>query len=311
MASDPVRRVAITGASGLVGAALVRSLRQDGLTVQRLVRREARGPDEVFWDPATGRIDAARLEGVDAVVHLAGESLAGGLWTEEYKTKIRESRVRGTGLVAGALAGLTRPSRVLISASAVGIYGDRGEATLTEADPPGSGFLAEVAQAWEAAAEPARQAGIRVVHPRFGVIVDPAGGMLRTALLPFQLGLGARLGSGRQWMSWITLRDVIAVIRLFLERNDLAGPINVTAPVPVTNRQFTASLAEAVQRPAFLFLPAPLLKLFLGDLGREAMLASTRAVPGRLLEAGYPFRDSDLKRALVELLGNRESRAVH
>lgn len=311
MASDPVRSVAITGASGLVGAALVRSLRQDGLTVQRLVRREARGPDEVFWDPAAGWIDAARLEGVDAIVHLAGESLAGGLWTEEYKRKIRESRVKGTGLVAGALAGLARRSRVLISASAVGIYGDRGEATLTEADPPGSGFLAEVAQAWEAAAEPARLAGIRVVHPRFGVIVDPAGGMLRTALLPFRLGLGARLGSGQQWMSWITLRDVIAVIRLLLERNDLAGPVNVTAPVPVTNRQFTASLAEALHRPAFLFLPAPMLQLFLGDLGREAMLASTRAVPSRLLEAGYPFRDPDLKRALAEMLGSRESGAGH
>jgi uncharacterized protein (TIGR01777 family) len=213
--------------------------------------------------------------------------------------------------VAGALGGLTRRSRVLISASAVGIYGDRGEAALTEADPPGSGFLAEVAQAWEAAAEPARRAGIRVVHPRFGVIVDPAGGMLRTALLPFQLGLGARLGSGRQWMSWVTLRDVIAVIRLLLGRDDLVGPVNVTAPVPVTNRQFTASLAEALHRPAFLCLPAPILKLFLGDLARDARLASTRAVPGRLLEAGYSFRDSDLKRALAEMLGDGESRAGH
>lgn len=302
MASESLRSVAITGASGLIGSALGRQLRDEPLIVHRLVRREARGADEISWDPSAGRIDAARLEGVDAVVHLAAENVSGMFWTAAYKARIRDSRVEGTGLLARTLAGLAQPPRVLISASAVGVYGSRGNTVLTEADPPGTGFLAEVVQAWEAAAEPARQAGIRVVHPRMGVVLDPAGGMLRRVRLPFRLGLAARLGSGRQWISWVSLRDTLAVIRLLLERPDLEGPINLTSPVPVTNAQLTDALAKALRRPVLFSFPAPLLKLFLGDLAREALLASTRVAPARLLESGYRFRDPDLLPALIHTL---------
>ena len=301
MASDATRIIAVTGASGMIGSALVQSLRRDGHRIVRLVRRPAVRPDESFWDPTAGIIDAARLEGIDGVVHLAGENLAGGLWTDARKRRIRESRVQGTSLLATTLAGLISPPGVMVSASAIGYYGDRGDTVVTEAAPNGRGFLAEVVQVWESSADPARERGIRVAHPRFGVVLAREGGMLPKMLLPFRLGLGAQLGSGSQWLSWTTLRDVVAAIRFLLDQ-EVGGALNVTAPAPVTNREFTRVLAQALHRPALMAIPRFVLELVLGDLAREALLSSTRAIPGRLQELGFRFQDSTLKPALENLL---------
>jgi hypothetical protein len=299
--------VAVSGASGFIGSALVAALRRNGANLLRLVRREARAPDEIAWDPATGRIDASRLEGVTEVVHLAGENIAGGRWTEARKRRILESRVRGTTQLAEALAGLQRPPTVWVSASAIGFYGDRGDAVLTETEPPGTGFLTEVVGAWERAADPARRAGIRVVHPRFGVMLHPSGGMLKPVLLPFRLGLGARLGAGRQWMSWVSLRDGIGIIRFLLEQREAHGPLNATSPAPVTNAEFTSALARALHRPAWMVIPRFLLELVLGDLARETLLESTRAVPSRLTALGYRFQDPELQPALDRMLNRIDS----
>jgi uncharacterized protein (TIGR01777 family) len=285
----------------MIGSALVHSLRTDGIQVVRLVRRTPIRPDESFWDPSAGTIEAGRLEGIDGAVHLAGENLGGGLWTEARKQRIRESRVQGTSLLAATLANLSHRPRVLVSASAIGYYGDRGDAVVTETDPGGHGFLAEVCRVWEASADAARQAGIRVAHPRFGVVIHPKGGMLAKLLLPFRLGLGAQLGSGAQWLSWTTLGDVVAAIRFLLE-HDVHGSVNVTAPVPVTNREFTSTLAAALHRPALMAIPRVVLELVLGDLAREALLFSTRAIPGRLSELGFRFQDPELGPALETLL---------
>lgn len=295
------RTIAITGASGLVGMALARALRAHGARVLRLVRRVP-GPDEVRWDPAAGTIDAAGLEGVDGVVHLAGEGIASGCWTAARKRRIRDSRVDGTRLLADALAGLSRRPSVLVSASAIGIYGNRGDELLDESSSPGTGFLAEVGRAWEAATAPAAGAGIRVVLPRLGIVLSRDGGALGRLLPLFQLGLGGRLGSGRQWMSWVSLRDVVRIVVTALDRDDLSGPVNAVAPAPVTNAEFTRALAAAVRRPALFHVPAPLLELVLGEMGREALLASQRVTPGRLLGAGFSFEDPALDGALAGIL---------
>lgn len=300
MARDTPLTVAVSGAGGFIGSALVASLERAGHRVLRLVRRAPRSPEELAWNPAGGTFDASRLREADAVVHLAAESLWGGPWTTNRKRKILESRVKGTSLLAETLAGLNGPE-ILISISATGIYGERGDAVLTEADPPGAGFLAEVVQAWEAASAPARHAGIRVIHPRLGVVLHPAGGMLRVLSIPFRLGLGARLGNGRQWLSWITLRDAIGAIRFLLDHPSASGPFNATAPQPVTNAEFTRRFAAALHRPAFLALPRPVLELILGELARELVFTSTRAVPARLTELGYAFQDSDLQAAFKAL----------
>ena len=301
MASEARKLFAITGASGMIGSALIASLRRDEHQVIRLVRRTPVRPDESYWDPAAGTIETTRLEGLDGVVHLAGENLAGGLWTEARKRRILQSRVQGTSLLARTLAGLSRRPGVLVSASAIGYYGDRGDTLVTEAAPKGSGFLAEVVEAWERSADPAREQSIRVAHPRFGVVLDRSGGMLAKLLLPFRLGLGAQLGSGDQWLSWTTLRDVIAAIR-FLLAHDVNGGINVTAPSPVTNREFTRSLAARLHRPALMAIPRIVLELALGDLAREALLSSTRAIPDRLRGLGFRFQDPDLGPALENVL---------
>ena len=301
MASEATRVIAVTGASGMIGSALVQSLRRDGRQVVRLVRRPPVRPDESYWDPATGAIDAARLEGLDGVVHLAGENLSGGLWTEARKRRIRESRVQGTTLLATTIANLSRRPGVMVSASAIGYYGDRGDTLVTEAAPNGRGFLADVVRAWEDSAEPAREQGIRVAHPRFGVVLDRQGGMLSKLLLPFRLGLGAQLGAGTQWLSWTTLRDVVAAIRFLLEQ-DIEGAVNVTAPAPATNREFTRSLAAALHRPAVMAIPRIVLELILGELAREALLSSTRAIPARLHDLGFRFQDPDLGPALETVL---------
>ena len=294
--------IAISGTSGFIGSAVVAALEADGRQVIRLVRRPAGASNEVAWDPDGGQIDAARLEGLDAVVHLAGESIAGGRWNAERKQRIRQSRVKGTGLLAGALAGLTSKPRVLVSGSAMGIYGDRGDDVLTESEPPGSGFLAEVGRAWEAAADPARQAGIRVVHPRFGMVLHPSGGALERMLPPFRMGLGGHLGNGQQWMSWVSRDDAIGIIRAALATDSLSGPVNASSPNPVRNAEFTKALGAALHRPAVAAVPAFALQLMFGELAKEALLASQRMIPVRLQELGHEFKDPDLGPTLVSLL---------
>jgi uncharacterized protein len=295
---NQARHTAVTGATGLIGSALVRSIRGDGGSVRRVVRGEvAPGSGDVRWDPGAGRIDTAGLEGVDAVVHLAGENV-GERWTAEKKRRIRESRVAGTQLLARALAELASPPRVLISASAVGIYGDRGDEELDEQSATGTGFLAEVGREWEGATEAAERAGIRVVHLRLGVVLSREGGALGKLLLPFRLGVGGRVGSGRKWMSWISRTDVVHAIRFALATDGLAGAVNATAPRPATNADFTRALGRALGRPTLVPVPAAALQLAFGEMADATLLASQRALPRRLLEAGFAFQHPDLRSAL-------------
>ncbi len=296
-------RVAVTGSSGLIGTALLAELRADGHEVRRLVRRPAQAADEIPWDPQSpgGGIDPAALEGTQAVVHLAGAPVAGWLWTRNYKEKIRTSRVAGTQVLAAALAELASPPAVLLTGSAVGWYGDTADREADETWPAGPGFLADVVRDWEAAAAPAAQAGIRVAHLRTGIVLSPRGGTLGKLLPLFRLGLGARLGRGTQYMSWISLADEIAAIR-FLIGSDLSGPVNLTAPQPVTNAVFTVRIARSLHRPALLTVPSPVLTLLLGGLGKE-LLKSQRVLPRRLLTAGYSFQHADLDSALAAETG--------
>ena len=294
--------IAVTGASGFIGSAVAALLGAEGHQVLRLVRRPAASDTEVAWDPDGGQIDAARLEGVDAVVHLAGESIAGGRWNAERKARIRQSRLKGTSLLAGTLARLSRRPRVLVSGSAMGGYGDRGDEILTESSKPGVGFLAEVGQAWEASADVARQAGIRVVHPRFGMVIHPSGGALERMLPPFRMGLGGHLGNGQQWMSWISRDDAVAVIRAALSEDSLHGPVNATSPNPVRNSEFTHLLGAALHRPAVAAVPAFALELMFGELAREALLASQRMQPARLQALGFSFEHPELGPLLSTLL---------
>jgi uncharacterized protein len=296
-------KVAITGSSGLLGEALVPFLTTGGYDVVRLVRRAPRSADEARWDPEAGTLDAAPLEGADAVVHLAGENIAAGRWTDARKALLRASRVGPTQLLARTLAGLERRPKVLVSASAIGYYGNRGGAWVTEKDPPADDFLGRLSVEWEAAAEPAREAGIRVVHPRFGIVLSPAGGALGKMLLPFRMGVGGVVGPGAQYMSWIALDDVPGVIHHLLERGDLEGPVNTVAPGPVTNTVFTKTLGRVLGRPTVAPVPAFALRLALGEMADAALLSSTRVRPERLLATGYRFRFPDLEGALRHLLG--------
>jgi uncharacterized protein len=299
--------IAVTGASGFIGKALVEELTRTGHWVQPLVRRPAQ-PGEISWDPAGGRLDPGDLEGVDAVIHLAGENV-GGRWTAARKARIRESRVSGTRLLSEALARLRQPPAVLVSASAIGIYGNRGSESLTETSGPGDpgDFLVSVAREWEAAAEPARAAGIRVVHPRFGVVLSPNGGALKKMLLPFRLGLGGRLGDGSQWMSWISIDDAVGAIQHAISSPTLRGAVNATAPEPVTNRDFTTTLGRVLKRPTPFPVPASALRLALGEMADGTLLTSVRALPTRLLESVYRFRHADLESALRHVLGKESS----
>ncbi len=298
-------RIVITGASGFLGRTLVPFLTTGGHDVVTLARGEGDGPT---WDPSAGRLDPALLEGADAVIHLAGENVAGGRWTEARKQRIRNSRVDGTGLVARTIAAMENPPGVFLCASAVGIYGARGDETLDESATPGSGFLADVVRAWEGACEPARDAGVRVVNLRFGVILGAAGGALQRMLTPFKLCLGGRLGSGRQVMSWVGVDDAAAAVLHALRRPELAGPVNVTAPEPVTNRVFTKTLARVLGRIAILPVPAFLLRLLFGEMGEAVLLRGARVVPARLLETGFRFRHPDLETCLRHALGRTEPR---
>ncbi len=301
-------RIAVTGATGLVGSSLVSSLGADGHQVARLVRpgsSSGRDPAAVAWDPRAASPDLSPLEGFDAVVHLAGKNIADGRWSEAMKREIRESRVLGTGGLATGLAKLSKPPRVLVCASAIGFYGDRGEEILTEKSPPGSGFLGSTCREWEEAAEPARKAGIRVVHLRIGVVLSRAGGALAKMYLPFWLGLGGRVGSGRQWMSWVTRLDVVRAIRFALDHPELSGPANLVAPGVATNAEFTRALGKALGRPTIFPIPELVVSTVFGEMGRELLLGSTRVVPEVLAATGFRFEHPDLATALPAALADR------
>jgi uncharacterized protein (TIGR01777 family) len=304
----PRLRVAVTGATGLIGSALVPFLTTGGHEVIAVSRRR-RLRDALHWDPAAGVIDHAGLEGMDAVVHLAGETV-GTRWTEHRKRRIRESRVEGTMFLAEALASLRRPPRVLVSASAMGIYGDRGEEVLTEDGVPegaATDFFVELGRDWESAADPALAAGIRVVNPRFGLVLTPAGGALGRMLPAFLLGVGGPLGSGRQWVSWISIDDAVGVIHHALFTDELAGPVNAVAPEPVTGRAFATTLGHVLNRPALLPVPAPALKLLFGEMANTALLSSQRLSSARLVGSGYTARHPTLEVALRHVLGRSEA----
>jgi uncharacterized protein (TIGR01777 family) len=296
-------KVAVTGASGLVGSALVPFLSGGGHEVVRLVRRAPRAEGEVRWDPARGEIDRAGLEGVDGVVHLSGENLAGGRWTAARKARLVDSRVGSTRILARALAELDRPPKVLVSMSAVGYYGARGDAWVDESSPADGDFLSRLCVDWEAAAAPAVEAGLRVAHPRLGVVLSPAGGALGKMLLPFRAGLGGVVGPGTQYMSWVAIDDVLGALHLALTAEALEGPFNVVAPEPVTNREFTKTLGRVLGRPTVTPVPAFALRLALGEMADATLLASTRVRPRRLEETGYAFRLPALEGALRHVLG--------
>jgi uncharacterized protein len=295
--------VAVTGATGLVGSALIPFLRTGGHRLTRVVRSAPTRDDEIQWNPTTGSIDAARLEGVDAVVHLAGENIAAGRWTEAAKARIRESRGRGTQLLCESLARLHQRPKVLVCASAIGYYGDRGASVVDEDSGSGRGFLADVCRAWEAATAAASDAGIRVVHLRLGVVLSAAGGALATLLLPFRLCAGGRLGGGEQFMSWIALDDVLGAVLHAIRTDPLRGPVNAVAPHPVSNFEFTKTLGRVLRRPALLPVPAAAARLAFGEMADEMLLASTRVAPTRLTATRYAFRYPDLEAALRHTLG--------
>ena len=293
----------VSGSSGLIGSALLPLLTASGHRVTRLVRSTPAKHGEIAWNPTAGLLEPSSLEGLEAVVHLAGENIAAGRWTQETLRRIRESRVQGTTLLCKTLARLSRPPNVMICASATGYYGDRGEELLTEESEAGSGFLAALCREWEAAAEPARQKGIRLVHARFGVVLSAAGGALVKMLPPFQMGMGGRLGNGRQYMSWIAIDDVAGAIQHALVNDTVRGAVNVTAPAPATNREFTRALGRVLSRPTIFPVPAFALRLLFGQLADEALLASARVAPAKLLSSGYAFRYAGLEAALRHVLG--------
>ena len=297
-------KILVTGASGLVGSALVPFLEAGGHEVARL-GRSAPADGDVRWDPDAGVLDAGALEGFDGVVHLAGENIASGRWTEARKRRIRESRVNGTRLLAEALAGLERPPLVLVSASAIGFYGNRGDEELTEGSPAGAGFLAEVCREWEAATEAAEGKGVRVVHARLGVVLSKDGGALAKMLTPFRLGAGGNIGNGRQYMSWITLHDTAAAIGHLLAAESAAGAVNVVAPAPVTNGEFTRTLGRVLRRPTLFPMPGFAARLAFGEMADALLLASTRVKPARLMESGYAFRHGSLEEGLRHVLDAR------
>lgn len=308
-------RVAIAGASGMLGRALAAFLSTGGTEIVRLVRGQT--PDDPFaigravpWDPARGELDVAGLDGVDAIVNLSGENVGQGRWTDDRRARLIASRVDSTRTLAAAVARMPRPPRVLVSASAIGRYLADTSEPLDEDGPEGGGFLPELCRAWEAAAAPAAQSGVRVVHPRIGIVLSPAGGALEKLLPVFRAGLGGRVGSGQQWMSWIALDDVLGSLHQLLCDDSLAGPVNVVAPEPVTNQGFAHALGAALGRPSFLPVPGFAIDGALGEMGRTLLLQGTHVVPRRLQQAGYPFRFPRLGPALVHLLGRAKLPAV-
>jgi len=295
-------RILISGSTGLIGSHLVRHFVDSGDDVYRLVRPETQRvsePDRVVeWDIRAGTINRRKLSGFDAVINLAGENLSAGPWMDERKRRILKSRTVSTSLLANALAENEQPPRVFISASAVGFYGDRGDETLTDDSAAGDGFLADVCKQWEDAAKPAAQAGIRVVHPRFGMVLSQDGGALAKMLPTFRFGLGGRFGNGTQYMPWIAIEDVVGIVDHIIRTDSLSGAVNVVAPEPATNAEFTEVLGEVLSRPTLTIVPAFALKLMFGDMAREMLLASQRVVPTRLTASGYVFRRPTLQQAL-------------
>ncbi|MFD3457970.1 TIGR01777 family oxidoreductase [Streptomyces sp. NPDC058691] len=296
-------RFAITGSSGLIGSALVRSLLADGHEVVRLVRRPPSGPDEARWDPEGGEIDATALEGVEAVVNLAGAGVADHRWTTAYKRTIHDSRVRGTATLAGALASLGAPPRVLVSGSGITAYGDTGDRRVDESTPYGDGFLPGVCRDWEAAAAPARDAGIRTAFARTGLVVSGRGGAWERLFPLFKAGLGGRLGSGRQYWSFISLQDQVAALRHMAGHDAVSGPVNVCAPEPVTNAEVTAAMARVLRRPALFPVPGPVLRTVVGEFSTD-ILGSTRAVPRKLLDTGFAFAHPGIDEAIRAALAD-------
>ncbi len=295
--------ILISGSTGLVGSAIVAQLENERHRVVRLVRRapESDG-SEVGWNPESGEIDTSGLEAMDAVIHLAGENIAEGRWNDGKKARIRDSRVNGTRLLAESLAGLTSPPRTLIAASAIGYYGDRGDAVMTEDSTPASDFLGETCQAWEAAVQPAAKRGIRTVNLRIGVVLSLDGGALARMHVPFRMGVGGVIGGGDQYVSWISIHDLPGIVQHLISKKDLSGPINAVAPNPVTNREFTKTLGRILGRPTLFPMPAFAARLAFGEMADALLLASTRAAPKRLEASGYVFRHPDIASALREIL---------
>ena len=293
-------KVLVSGAGGLIGAPLVSSLRSSGWSVVRLVRDAADSSDQISWDPAKG-IAPEAVSGFDAVIHLAGESIF-GRWTDAKKAKILNSRVVGTSNLARALAQTEEKPKVFVCGSAIGYYGDRGDELLHEESEPGQGFLPEVCQQWEEATTPAISADIRTAHLRTGIVLSAKGGALGAMLLPFKAGVGGRVGGGRQWMSWIHLQDMVGAIHHILKNDLVQGPVNMVAPKPVTNSEFTRVLGSVLSRPTILPLPEFAVKTAFGEMGQELLLASDKVEPGKLISSGYPFRFRELKPALEALL---------
>lgn len=305
-------RILVTGSTGFIGFALVPFLRDQGHDVVRLVRHKRGSAEpEVVWDPAQGTIDRDGLEGLDAVVHLAGANIGKGLWTKRRKSILWNSRVDGTRLLCDALSSLQQPPKTLVAISAVGYYGDRGDETLDEDSPPGASFLADLCKAWESAAREAEAHGIRVINLRLGMVLSPAGGPLKPLLLVFRLGLGGRLGNGAAYMSWTPLQDVLGAVAHCLANASLTGPVNAVSPEPMTNREFTAAMGKVLHRPTLCTVPAFVLRLALGQLGEELLLSSARAVPRRLVDSGYAFAHLNIEDALRAMLSERQKGDRH
>lgn len=296
------QRIVVTGATGLIGTALVASLREAGHPVTRLVRGTP-AADDARWDPSAGAIDESAIDGAWAIVHLAGEGIADQKWTDEHKRRVLDSRVVGTTLLAKTIASLETPPTSFVSGSAIGYYGDRGDEVLDETSPPGTGFLADVVRAWEASTAAVEGTGVRTVHLRTGIVLSTKGGALKQQLLPFKLGLGGRLGSGRQYLPWITLADEVSAIRFVLDNNTMSGPVNAVGPNPVANSVFTKALGKALHRPTLLPIPLfPIKARFGSEMVEEMLLSSARVTPSVLQHAGFRFANPDLDAALRYLL---------
>ena len=298
-------KILITGSTGIVGAALIPVLKEEGHEVARMLRSGSAAGTDLLWNPDAGTIDVQKLEGFDAVVHLAGENIAAGRWTPARKDSILQSRVKGTRLLAESLAGLKRPPKVLVSASAIGYYGDRGAEVLSEESSPGTGFLPEVCRAWESATEPATNKGIRVVHLRIGIVLSTRGGALAKMLPPFRMGAGGKIGSGAQYMSWISLADLCGAILHAIKTESLRGAVNAVSPRPLTNAEFTKELGTALHRPAIFPLPAFAARLMLGEMADALLLASIRIEPARLQASGFAFQDREIGPALAHILNSK------
>ena len=302
--------ILVTGSTGLAGSALIPALTADGHRVSRLVRTKLNLENrDHYWDPTSNELYSPSLEGLDAVIHLAGESIAGGRWTAARKARIRDSRVQGTSLLSQSLAKLARPPRVFVSASAIGFYGDRADEILTEESSPGSNFLAGVCREWESAAAPAAQHGIRVVTLRFGMVLSSKGGALAKMLTPFRMGVGGVVGNGKQYMSWIAIDDLVSVIIHALKTDGLKGPVNAVAPNPVTNAEFTKALGRALRRPTIFPMPAFAARLAFGEMADELLLASARVVPTKLQASGFEFRHPNIESAFTSLLAEPSRRS--